>query len=287
MNKKNNSDSTSVLYSTMSISIVLFLLGAYGVVFLHAANISKLIKEKINIIIELQDGITDKELNDLEKSLSLREGIKSGSIVYISKEEAFVIMEDYFQDISTNDQSIPFRDVITFNIESEFFDDSFLSELSSDLIKDKSVLNVYRENDTINMVKENVKKVSFISLFIGAIFILLSLVIIYNTLRLKLFADRMEIKTMQLVGAKRGFIAKPYIREAFVIGLQSFLFAVLMLGICIVLIYINIPEVGEILNFVYLGIILVIMFLISIIITVGVARQVVRSYLDSSKAELI
>ncbi len=287
MNKKNKSDSTSVLYSTMSISIVLFLLGAYGVIFLHAANISKLIKEKINIIIELKDDVTDEEVDNLKKQLIEREGVKGGSIVYISKEEAFVMMEDYFQDLPSNNRNIPFKDVITFNIESTYFEDAFIAELSSDLMKNSTVLNIYRENDTVNMVKENVKKVSFISLFIGAVFILLSLVIIFNTLRLKLFADRMEIKTMQLVGAKRGFIAKPYIKEAFVIGTQSFLFAAIMLVICIVLVYLNIPEIGEILNMIYMIFIIILMFLISIIITVGVARQVVRSYLDSSKAEII
>jgi cell division transport system permease protein len=277
----------SIIYSTVSIAIVLFLLATYGLVFFHASNISNLVKEKINIIVELKEDSNRGSIDVLIKNLSIYEGVRSGSVNYIPKEEAYLTMKEFLNDVGGKVEDIPFKDVITFNMGAEHYSEENIGEIKNKLLQDDLVLDVFAENETIDMVKGNIEKASFISLIIGAIFVFLSLAIIYNTMKLKLHADRMEIKTMQLVGATRVFIAKPYIKEAIQLGLRAFIIVSTFVIALLASLYFNIDGFDRIINWWYALFVLVGILTVGIVLTVGVTRYVVQGYLNAERSSLV
>jgi cell division transport system permease protein len=273
-------------YSTISIAIVLFLMCIYGLLFLHATNISNLIKEKINIIVELSDELTKEQQDLLISIINKKEIVKSNSVQYLPKESAMEFMKDYISDADLDSGSLPFKDVITFNIKSEMYEDQMILQLSNELRKENGVVGVYAENETVALVKNSIQKISFISLSVGFIFIILALAIIYNTIKLRLHADRHEIKTMQLVGATRVFIAKPYLKEAFSIAWNAFLIVASLVGVVILALVFNVEFFKEIINWMYVAAIYIIILAFGIILSVGIARIVVKGYLDQKTLDL-
>ncbi len=277
----------SIIYSTISIAIVLFLMAGYGLIFLHANNMTDIIKEKINIIVELRDNNTTEDQNRIISTLSIAEGVRSGSVELIPRENAFLSMKSFLSSVEGNIEDIPFKDLIVFNLNAESYTEKRINEIKGMVLKDEAVLGFFAENDSIEMVKSNIKKMSYIALIIGAIFIFLSLAIIYNTMKLKLHADRMEIKTMQLVGATRVFIARPYIKEAIQLGFRAFLIVSTFIVALLASLYFNIEGFDRIINWFYAIIVLASILGIGIILTVGVTRYVVQGYLNAERSVLV
>lgn len=278
---------SSVFYSIVSIAIVLFLVSSYGILFLHAGNISNLVKEKINIIVELKDHADQGSKDRLMKRIGMMDGVRSGSVRYIPKEEAGSLMEDFFSELSIGEDIVPFKDVITFNLNAADYNERNVKEISQKIKEEPGVIGIYAENDTIEQVRQNVQRFSYISLLVGLIFVAMSLSIIYNTIRLKLHGDRMEIKTMQIVGATRVFIARPYIKEAIFISVKAFMIVTFMFLILFGLLYLHVGGVFEIINWFYIGMVLACILIGGIVMTVALARMVVKSYLDAKTSSLI
>lgn len=285
MAKKGHKKSTS-FYSTISITIVLFLMCIYGLLFLHAANISNLIKEKINVIVELEDKIDEDQRSKLTSTISKMEEIKPGSIQFLPKETAVAVMQDYLSDVKLDEESIPFKDVIIFNIKSEMYGEVAIKNISETIGKEPGVLSVYAENETVNLVKNSIQKISFISLVVGFVFIILTLAIIYNTIKLRLHADRIEIKTMQLVGATRVFIAKPYLKEAMHIAFNAFLIVASLILVVLLALIFNVQFFEEIVNWMYVGLVFIFILGFGVVLSVGIARYVVKGYLDQKTLDL-
>lgn len=273
-------------YSTISIAIVLFLLGIYSLLFLHAANISNLIKEKINLIVELEDNLSEIQTVNIEKYIRSLPSILPTSIQYVSKDMAVEKMQDYLENINLNLEESPFKNVITFNVKSVYYNEETLNELTNLIGKQNGVLSIYVENETVSLVKNSIQRISIISLFIGLIFIILTLSIIYNTIKLRLHADRMEIKTMQLVGATRVFIARPYLKEAFKIAWHAFIMVAGLLGVVLLALIMNIDFFKEIINWIYVAITFFLILVVGVLLSVGIARYVVKGYLDQKMLEL-
>ena len=287
MASERKASNPSFIYSTISIAIVLFLLAVYGLLFMHATNVSKLIQEKINIIVELTD---ERSADDLEELLSLIEAkpeVRSGSVGFVPKEQALITMKEFLSEVEGNPEDVPFKDVITFNFNADSYSDDNILMVKNDLEGQKIVLDVFAENETVTLVKKNVRKVSYITLLVGAIFVFLSLAIIYNTMKLKLHADRLEIKTMQLVGATRIFIAKPYIMEAIQLGFRAFLIVSTLVLAFLASLYFNVEGFSDIINWIYTGIVLIGVFVVGITLTVGVTRYVVQGYLNTDRLDLV
>lgn len=262
-------------------------MAGYGLIFLHANNMTDIIKEKINIIVELRDGVDKADQARIISSLTQQQGVREGSVELIPKENAYLAMKSFLSSIEGNVEDIPFKDLIVFNLEAQSYTENRIETIKGEILKDEAVLGFFAENDSIEMVRGNIKKMSYIALIIGAIFIFLSLAIIYNTMKLKLHADRMEIKTMQLVGATRVFIARPYIKEAIQLGFRAFLIVSTFIVALLASLYFNIEGFDRIINWAYAGIVLLSILGIGIVLTVGVTRYVVRGYLNAERSVLV
>ena len=284
---KKNQVNPSIIYSTISIAIVLFLMAGYGLVFLHANNITDIIKEKINVIVEVRDEAHESDIERIVKNLKLQNGVRERSVKVIPRENAFLAMKEFLSDVEGNVEDIPFKDLVVFNLEADFYNEDHIASIREKMLKDEHVLGFFAENDAIELVKSNIKKMSFIALIIGAVFIFLSLAIIYNTMKLKLHADRMEIKTMQLVGATRVFIARPYIKEAIDLGFRAFLIVATFVIALLASLYFNIDGFDRIINWVYALVVLVSILILGVILTVGVTRYVVKGYLNADRSSIV
>jgi cell division transport system permease protein len=271
----------TTFYATISITIVLILVGLFLTLFLHTGNITNILKQNINLLAEVQDVLPESELQRLIKLIKNTEGVLPQSIEFIQKEKALDYMAGEFGKL-TDVIDNPFKNIIKFNIKAEYYNENKILKIKEMLEMEKGIIGFYYENEGIEMVQKNIKNFSFVLLGLATIFVLLSIAIIYNTLRLTLLADEKKIKTMQLVGAKRSFIKKPYYIWGIKMSIIATFFVILVLsGVYLYAVLYN-PLLLELLNITYLFIIVAICFLLSLLITLSASRVILHHFLKNS-----
>jgi len=280
-NKSVKSKPTSV-YASISMAIVMFLLGLFILILLHSRNLTNIVKERMNIIAELNE---DAQKEDAIQKIKSVTGIKVESIQFIPKTEALTQMSDQLK-MDFNNEENPFKDVITFNIAAKDYEDSALPVMKTQLEKSELIDHVYYEDLTISNIKRNLNKVAFFILIVSLIFVFLAIVIIRNTINLSMYADRWEIKTMELVGAKWSFIKMPYIKTGVIIGFKSFLLAVVLLSTLMGTIYFKAPDIWQIVNLFYFGLALLAILIVAVIIPAITTNAAAGKYLNKTMDEL-
>lgn len=278
MKRKKNKSKPTQVYSSLSIAIVLFLLGLFGIVFFHAQDLTNILKERIGIIVEMDNSATEADKNSLMDMLKGQESILPESVIYISKMQG---LEDINKGLSVKIEEAdnPLLDVIRFNIKSAFYEEDKIASMVATLEKRPVVKNVFHEDASIHHIKKNLSRMALVLLGIGIIFIILAIVIIRNTIFLSMYADRHEIKTMQLIGAKWNFIKLPYIKTAVLVGLNAFFIALILLIAVLLLINVYVDDLWGILNFFYTGLALLIVLAVAVLIPAFVTNTAANKYL--------
>ncbi len=270
------------IYSSISVAIVMFLLGTFVLLLLHSHNLTNIIKEKMNIVAELEKNANSNEVIALMKKQS---EIRNESIKYISKSEAITTMSNNLK-MDFDDDSNPFSDVITFNIKSADYDPEALKKIKLALENNNNVQSVYYEDLTIQNIKSNLNKVAYAIFSIGLIFVFLAIIIIRNTINLSMYADRWEIKTMELIGAKWGFIKMPYIKTGVLVGFRAFIIAAISIMGLLILVNIYFPNIWEVVNFFYILISLGVIFVLAIVIPAITTNSAADKYLKNNMDSL-
>jgi len=250
----------------ISIALVLFLLGLLGMLVLNAKTISDNFKERVVLTIYLNDSAKQVEIDQLEKSLSLSPYVKETN--YISKDEAANFMkseygEDFLDDVGYN----PLQNSIDVNLNAEFVTAQKLDSISEATATKKFVEDVRYDKDLVAIMNSNVKRISFWVLIISAIFTVIAVLLINSSIRLAVYSKRFIIKTMQMVGATKTFIRRPFIWKSVRLGMIGA--SIALVGMAVVLYYIDqtFPEL-ELLNNPFLLIVLFLgIFLIGVVIT--------------------
>lgn len=265
-------------YATVSVTIVLVLTSIFLTLFLHANHITDIVKQNLNILVEVQDVMPVAEIDRLKKVIMSKEGVIPASIEFVGKEKALEYMSKELTQLSEELEN-PFRNLIKFNLRADFYTDNYIKQIQNDLEFEKGVIGLYYENDSIDLIKSNINQVSYIILGLTAIFVFLTLAIIFNTIRLTLFADIKFIRTMQIVGAENKFIAGPYYTSAFKMSLVANTIILLVLG---VLYYYGIfynAIIGEILNPFLLLLTWGLCLVLALLITLGSTYWVIHKFL--------
>lgn len=268
----------SHFYSIFSTAIVLLLLGLFALAILHTHDLSNILKEKIGVVVEFTHDHNETQVARIQKLLDKKTEIFNEKTVFISAENALDRMRKVSM-IELDSTDNPFLDVLRFHIRAPHYSQSKLKELQEEIEKYDGVQQVYYDNTTITHLKKNLSRLAYVLLFIGLVFILLSAAIIRNTIALSLNADRKEVRTMQLVGAKRGFVKMPYLKSAIYIGFKAALIAVLILIAFIIFLSIYLMDVYAILNWVYVAIVVLFVFVTSMVISVFVTDATLNKYL--------
>ncbi len=250
----------------LSIALVLFLLGVLGMLVLNAKTISDNFKERVVMTIYLKDNAKPVEIAQLQKSLSLSSFIKETT--YVSKEEAADFMkseygDDFLDDVGYN----PLQNSIEVNVKADFVNEEKLDEIANATITKSFVDDVRYDKDLVAVMNSNVKRISLWVLIISVIFTVIAVLLINSSIRLAVYSKRFIIKTMQMVGATKRFIRRPFVWKSVRLGMIGSLLA--MVGMAVVLLYVNdtFPELELLNNPIMLIALFGLIFLIGIFIS--------------------
>lgn len=268
----------SQFYATVSTSIVLVLISLFLLIFFHSSNITNIVKQNINILVELKNDLPKGEVDHLKKILQDYEGVIPESVEYLNKESALKLMS---KELNINDEleGNPFNDLIKFNLKSGYYSEKRIKEIKQSIELEKGVLSLYYENESLDMVQSNLERISLGILILAFCFVILSLSIIYNTIQLTLYSDIKEIKTMQMVGAEKSFIKKPYLKSAFLMAMKSiFVMMFFVAMLCFYLIYFN-SIFAEILQWYYVALTILICIFMAFFIQFSTTNAMINKFL--------
>lgn len=269
----------------ISIGLVLFLLGLLGLIILNTKKAADYFKEQIPLTVYLKDTAKDVEIEQLQKSLELADYVKS--IKYVSKEEAAKqqskeIGEDFVEFLGYN----PLQNSIDIHFKADYVSEQEISEISEDLMKREFVDEVDYDRPLVSIVTDNVSRISFWVLVVSAIFLLIAVLLINSSIRLSVYAKRFTIKTMQMVGATKSFIRRPFIWKSVRLGMIGAVLA--MIGMGLILYYLNLtfPDLGLAEDRVIILAIFGSVFVLSILLTWISTFLATRRFLNLQSDEL-
>lgn len=209
-------------------SIVLFLFGFFGVFVISSSSIANSFKENFSISIFFKENAKQIEVSELQNQLLMSDYLEK--LTYVSKENAVLIMkeeygEDFIKDLGYN----PLVNSIDINLKSKYVETIKIDSIAKIIKMNKYVDEIVYEKNLITLINENIKKVSFWLVPSIIIFLLITFLIINSSIRLSIYSNRQLIKTMQLVGATKSFIRKPFLKTNALLSLISSLFSISLL----------------------------------------------------------
>lgn len=279
-NKKVSSVSFfhSRLTSVISISLVLFLLGLILLMGLLGNKLSVYVKENISFSIVLKDNQKEADVKRMQKSLEALPFIKSTE--YISKDQAAKELEE---ELGENPETFlgfnPLQASIEVKLHSEYANPDSLQIVEKKIKNYTSVSELLYRKDMMEMVHNNMKRVSIILLGLAAMLMAISFVLIGNTIRLLIYSKRFLIHTMKLVGATSGFIRRPFIRYNIVSGIFASILAILMLTGVLYYLQTELDGFIQILDIQTLVLVYAAVFLMGIVLSVVATIFAVNKYL--------
>ncbi|ERM81837.1 cell division protein [Rhodonellum psychrophilum GCM71 = DSM 17998] len=278
----------SVLFST---TLSLFIVGLFGVIVIQAKTLTKIIRENIEIQVFLNKDLKETDLAKINDALVSKPYILENdgvpNITFISKDEAAAsFLENTGEDFTRFLDDNPLRDSYTIAISEEYQTPELIEEIVLEIQGLDGVFEVTYMTDLVKSINQNLLKVSLV--MGGSILILIITVImlINNTIRLALFSQRFLIRSMQLVGATRGFIRKPFLGRAFLFGAIAGLLASAFLFIIIEYTKANIDGFAMLQNYNLLYLLFGGLVLFGALLSVLSTLRAVNKYLNMSLDEL-
>ena len=250
----------------LSIGLVLFLLGILGLLVLNAKSVSDNFKEQVILTIYLEDTSKEVEIKQLEKSLAFSDYVKQTK--FISKESAADFMkleygEDFLDDVGYN----PLKNSIEVNLKADYVTARRLDSISESTLKKNFVEDIKYDKDLVSLMNSNVKRLSLWVLIISGIFTIIAVLLINSSIRLAVYSKRFSIKTMQMVGATKKFIRRPFIWRSIRLGITGSLLALIGMGVVLYYVDKSFPEFELIQNQLSISTLFGSIFLIGILIT--------------------
>ncbi len=285
MNKKNNQLFASYFFVVTSISIVLYILGFFIFLVINADNLSNDFKEKIPITIYLKESAKEIEINQLQKKINLKNYARTSS--FISKEKGAELLieeieEDFLDFLGTN----PILNSIDVYLKADFVESDILNSFVTEFSNNQIVDEVRYDAPLVSLLNENLKKIKFAILIIASFFLIVSLLIINNSIRLSIYSERIVIKTMQLVGAKKSFIRKPFIKTQINLGIISSVTAIVFLYSSMFYLESAINEIYILFDWKIIILLFISIFLFSVIITYICTFFATQKFLNSKIDQL-
>jgi len=271
--------------STISISLVLVLLGLTILILFMGNGLSKFVKENMSFSVMLDSDVTDAGIQRLRKNLDGQPFVKSSR--FISKDEA---KEQLIKDLGEDPEELlgynPAQDAIEVYLHSEYANSDSIAVISQVIRQQNNVRDLLYQQEAIDLINDNLSKVTLILLILAAVLMFISFTLIRNTIRLSVYSKRFIINTMKLVGANGSFIRKPFIRNNILIGIVAGIFADGI--IFLVLAYFNkeYAELQSIIGATELIVIFVVVILLGILISTVATYFAVNRYLKMKTENL-
>ena len=268
----------SYFMSILGVTLVLFLLGIIGWLVINANKLGNYFKESVELRAELRGDLNPADSTALMQYISSKPYVKS--IEFITKEQAKKI---YLGDGNENWDKVldanPLPNSINFKVKKEYMNTDSLNLIQSDLQQQTYISEVAYPQALVDNLNKNVKRISIILLAVAIILALVVIILIDNTIRLAMFSNRFLIKTMQMVGATRWFIAKPMNIRAIINGAISGLIAIAAVIVVIMVAERILPEMKAIHDNMTLALLFVGLVILGIFITLFSTHRSVLKYL--------
>ncbi|MCI5450657.1 permease-like cell division protein FtsX [bacterium] len=218
--KRHSSWKMQALTSTISTTMVLVLLGIVTITMLTARTLSRTVREDLTVTVILEDGTETEEAKKLQAELAGEPYV--AHVNYISPEQA---LAEQIESMGVEPTEFlgenPFSISMELRMTAEYACNDSLNWITSGLKAKPNVADVIYQKDLVESLNRNLKRISLALLAVAMLLVVVSLVLINNTVRLSVFSHRFTIHTMKLVGARWGIIRRPFLRLATFIGLAS------------------------------------------------------------------
>jgi len=236
---------SAYITSVISITLVLFTMGFLGLLVIHAKTLSNYIKENIGFEVIMKPGVKEAETVHLQKQMDTRPYVKSTK--YITKKEAIhrlkkALGADFVDFLGDADN--PLLPSIDVRFNASWANNDSIRKIEQNILTNPSVKEVYYQKSLVQLINNNLNKISVFLLGLSLLLLAIAIALINNTIRLSIYSRRFIIKSMQLVGATKGFIRRPFVFRGMLHGMYSAFFALVLLSIFIVVARENIPELA-------------------------------------------
>lgn len=215
--------------STLSMSLVLFLIGLVSLLLFVAHDMSVYVRENITLSIILDDAVTPTYKDRIQKYLESSNYTKS--VEYISKEAA---LKDHIASLGEDPQAFlgynPLKASLEVKLKAAYANNDSVAKIETKIQNFDYINRIAYQKDMVSLVNDNVRKVTYVLLGLALVLLIVSVALINNTVRLTIYSNRFLINTMRLVGATKGFIRKPYVLKGVVNGLIAALIALILMG---------------------------------------------------------
>lgn len=221
----------------LSVSLVLFLFGIYAFVYTHPDVIVDRLKEELQIVVELEDALDEESQIEIEDFISSLEWVRPKTLEYVSAEKAARDMRFEMGPLA-DELSVqsPFSDLFLFSVYAEHYEPVTLEMVKVQIQKQAGVSEVFYQADAHQNLEKALKQWSKYALYLGIAFAVIAFILVYNTLKLALYSRRKTILTLDMVGARKNFIRKPFIYRSIWHGFLSAFLAIMLifLGLLII-----------------------------------------------------
>ncbi|MEX0985873.1 MAG: permease-like cell division protein FtsX [Bacteroidales bacterium] len=220
---------SSYLTSVISISLVLFLLGIVGLLVINGRSINKTVRESIGFNVILKENVKDADIFQLQKILDSKDYTLSTK--YITKEQAALETEqlvggEFVEFLGYN----PLPPSIRLRLNASYTRPDSVVFIEEEILNYDQVNEVVYKKTLLYAINENIRKISIVILGFSLLLTLVAITLINNTIRLSIYSKRFLIYTMQLVGATRGFIRKPFLLKSVLNGFIGSMIAMILIA---------------------------------------------------------
>jgi len=250
----------------LSVFLVLFLLGILGFFIINSKKLADDFKEEIAMTVFFKNESNDSILKAFGKELKAAPFAKS--FVYVSKEAAAkehtdIIGEDFMEFLGTN----PLQNSYDIHLKADYVIKDSIAKVESRLRKNAMIADIVYDKQLVNLVNDNIKKVSMWILIISGFLTVIAVLLINSSLRLSIYSNRFIIKTMQMVGATKAFIRKPFVMRSIKLGMIGAGLAIIALIGVLIYIETNFPGLGILEDKLLVALVLLLVFGAGVLIT--------------------
>jgi cell division transport system permease protein len=246
---------TIYISTVFGIAMVLLMVGLLGLILVNVNSLTRYVKENIVLNVFLDDATHETDVLQLQKQLEANPMVKQTQ--YVSKElAARNLQKDLGKDFVNFLGYNPLPQSIDVYLKADYTNDADIEKFKTDLIKNNTIVKeVKYEKSLVEQMNQNLTSITLVILAFTGIFVVVSVALINNTIRLAIYSQRFLIKSMQLVGATKGFIRKPFLLYGIWHGLLGGLIAIMILIGTLYFAYQQIPDLIILRNYTEFGIV--------------------------------
>ncbi len=250
----------------LSIFLVLFLLGALGLFVINSKKITNDFKENIPMTVFFNNDANDSTISAFDAEMKNAKFIKD--FVFVHKDSAAknnvdIVGKDFMEFLGFN----PLQNSFDIHLKGDYVIADSIKKIERNIRKNEMVSEIIYDKELVDMVNNNVTKISFWILIISAILTVVAMLLINSSLRLSVYSHRFTIKTMQMVGATKSFIRKPFIWRSIKLGLIGSGLAIIALLALVFYVDGLFPSLGIAKDYVSIAIVILGVLVVGIVIT--------------------